>query len=108
MHPVFSLAFTVALLAAAAGARADEEAIKLKPGAGHDAVVQNCATCHSLDYVRMNSVFMTPQVWDAEVQKMIKAYGAPIEPADAKAITDYLATQYGVPPSPPAQPPSRE
>lgn len=85
------------LLLVAPAALADEDAIKLKQAPGHDQVMQNCAVCHSLDYVRMNSTFMTPQVWDAEVQKMIKAYGAPIEPGDAKIITDYLATQYGVP-----------
>jgi mono/diheme cytochrome c family protein len=90
-----SLAASLLLLASAA--HADEDAIKLKPGPGHDQVQQNCAVCHSLDYVRINATFMTPQVWDAEVQKMIKAYGAPIEPGDAKIITDYLATQYGVP-----------
>ena len=28
---------------------------------------------------------------------MIKAYGAPIEDADAKAITDYLIRNYGSP-----------
>jgi mono/diheme cytochrome c family protein len=85
------------LLFLAAPAMADEDAIKLKPAPGHDTVEQNCAVCHSLDYVRMNSTFMTPQVWNDVVQKMIKAYGAPIEAADAKIITDYLATQYGVP-----------
>lgn len=97
----------LALLLVAPAAFADEDAIKLKPGNGHEQVLQNCAVCHSLDYVRMNSTFMTPQVWDAEVQKMIKAYGAPIEAADAKLITDYLATQYGVPaPAPAAAPKS--
>jgi uncharacterized protein (DUF697 family) len=32
--------------------------------------------------------------WSAEVTKMIKVYGAPIEEADAKAIADYLAATY--------------
>jgi len=26
---------------------------------------------------------------------MIKAFGAPVEPADAKIIVDYLTTNYG-------------
>lgn len=94
--------FTMTLLLLSSAAMADEDAIKLKPGPGHDQVTQNCAVCHSLDYVRMNSTYMTPQVWDAEVQKMIKAYGAPIEAGDAKIITDYLAAQYGVPAPAPA------
>jgi sulfite dehydrogenase (cytochrome) subunit B len=33
--------------------------------------------------------------WDAEVAKMIKAFGAPIDPADAKTIGDYLKQNYG-------------
>src|SRR5208283_1059036 len=32
---------------------------------------------------------------DTEVAKMIKAFGAPIEPADAKTIGDYLKENYG-------------
>jgi sulfite dehydrogenase (cytochrome) subunit B len=32
--------------------------------------------------------------WEAEVQKMIKVYGAPIEQSDVKAIFDYLAKTY--------------
>ena len=32
--------------------------------------------------------------WDAEVQKMIKVYHAPVDEADAKAIADYLAKTY--------------
>jgi hypothetical protein len=38
---------------------------------------------------------MNRQVWDAEVTKMIKAFGAPISDADAKAIVDYLVANYG-------------
>ena len=33
--------------------------------------------------------------WDAVVTKMIKVFGAQISDADAKAITQYLATTYG-------------
>ena len=33
--------------------------------------------------------------WDAEVTKMIKAFGAPIDDADAKVIADYLKKNYG-------------
>jgi hypothetical protein len=32
--------------------------------------------------------------WEAEVTKMIKTYGAPINEADAKVIADYLAQTY--------------
>jgi sulfite dehydrogenase (cytochrome) subunit B len=86
----------VSLVWLAAGAtRADELAIELKPGTGLDAVQHNCRTCHSLDYIPMNSPFLDAAAWNAEVTKMIKAYGAPIGEADAKAITAYLANNYG-------------
>lgn len=55
----------------------------------------NCAACHSLDYVLMNSPFPTAAVWDATVTKMIKTFGAPIDEADTKAISDYLKKNYG-------------
>jgi hypothetical protein len=42
----------------------------------------------------MNSPFPSAAVWDAEVTKMIKAYGAPIEDADTAAIKDYLKQNY--------------
>ena len=43
----------------------------------------------------MNSPFPTAVVWDAEITKMVKAFGAPISEADAKVITDYLKANYG-------------
>ena len=84
-----------ALALAATAAFADEAAIRLKDGPGREAVLNNCAACHSLDYIQMNSPFPDAKLWDAEVTKMIKAFGAPIDDADAKAITDYLVRHYG-------------
>jgi mono/diheme cytochrome c family protein len=72
-----------------------EEAIALKPGAGRDLVEGYCNACHSLDYPRINATFLNRQGWESEVNKMIKAYGAPIGPDDAKIIVDYLAANYG-------------
>ena len=43
----------------------------------------------------MNSRFLGAAQWDAEVAKMIRAMGAPIEEADGKAIADYLKKNYG-------------
>ncbi len=79
----------------AAPALADEKPIQLKKAAGLDKVEANCAACHSLDYIQMNSPFPSAALWDAEVTKMIKAFGAPIDDADAKAIGDYLKQNYG-------------
>ncbi|HVV63445.1 MAG TPA: cytochrome c [Pseudolabrys sp.] len=89
----FAIAFAAALVALPAFA--DEQAIKLKQGAGMDKVEGNCAACHTLAYIPMNSPFLDAKGWDAEVTKMIKAYGAPIDDADASAIKDYLAKNYG-------------
>jgi len=72
-----------------------EQVIKLKQAPGVDKVEANCGACHTLAYIPMNSPFLKPAVWDAEVTKMIKAFGAPIEEADAKAIADYLKKNYG-------------
>jgi mono/diheme cytochrome c family protein len=73
---------------------AAETQIELKKAPGLDKVETNCAACHSLDYIQMNSPFPSAALWDAEVTKMIKAYGAPIEDADAAAIKDYLKQNY--------------
>ena len=76
---------------------AAEQRVALKDGPGRDKVEANCASCHSLDYIVMNSTFMNRQVWDAEVTKMIKAFGAPINEADGKEISEYLTRNYGQP-----------
>jgi mono/diheme cytochrome c family protein len=90
--------FVVAILGAltAAVAAAEEQPINLKKAPGVEKVEGNCAACHSLDYIQMNSPFLNAAGWDAEVTKMIKAFGAPIDDADAKVIADYLKANYGV------------
>jgi sulfite dehydrogenase (cytochrome) subunit B len=91
---------TVALLSAAmtvaAVAAAVEKPVALKQAPGLDRVEANCAACHSLDYVQMNSKFLNAAGWTAEVAKMINVFGAPIDVADAKSIADYLTANYGV------------
>jgi sulfite dehydrogenase (cytochrome) subunit B len=72
-----------------------QENVPLKAGAGRDVVEGYCGACHSLDYPRQNVLFLNRQGWETEVNKMIKTYGAPIPPADARAIVDYLAANYG-------------
>lgn len=76
-------------------AGADENPVPLKAAPGDNKVEANCAACHSLDYIQMNSPFPNAALWDAEVTKMIKAFGAPINEADAKDIADYLKKNYG-------------
>ena len=71
--------FVIAIAAAVVGfpaAAIAEQMIKLRPGPGADKV--------------------EAKGWDATVTKMIKAFGAPIDDADAKAIADYLKKNYGI------------
>ena len=89
----FAIALVVALIASPA--LADEQVIKLKQGPGLDKVEANCAACHSLAYIPMNSPFLNAAGWDAAVNKMINALKAPIDAADAKVIKEYLAKNYG-------------
>jgi mono/diheme cytochrome c family protein len=66
------------------------------PGPNREVVTGNCVACHSSDYIstqprgeRFGRAF-----WQAEVTKMIKVYGAPIDEADVARIVDYLAATY--------------
>jgi mono/diheme cytochrome c family protein len=88
------------VLSAAAAQGADELQIELKDGPGRDLVKNNCATCHSLDYIPMNSPFLDRKGWDGEVNKMINAMHAPIDKNNIQSIVDYLAKYYGVPSAP--------
>ena len=86
---------SAAVLSIASPALADESSIELKKASGVDVVEQNCAACHSLDYVQMNSPIQDKEGWGKTVGKMVNALGAPIAEADQKAIIDYLAANYG-------------
>jgi sulfite dehydrogenase (cytochrome) subunit B len=95
MRAIASLFLAAAALFAAHAAKGDEAAVTLKEGAGRDIVAANCGACHSLDYIQMNAPFMAEKQWEAEVAKMINAFGAEIDAANAKGIVDYLTRQYG-------------
>jgi sulfite dehydrogenase (cytochrome) subunit B len=85
------LAATFVLLSA--GNAHAQENVALKPGTGRDTVESYCGVCHSLQYLPENG-FLSRQGWESEVTKMIKAFGAPIEPVDAKLIIEYLSANY--------------
>lgn len=95
MRTILTLGAVCLLAVMSTAAIADEQPIELKAAPGKEVVESNCASCHSLDYIKMNSPFMTAKVWESEVGKMIKAYHAPIADADAKTIIEYLTTNYG-------------
>jgi mono/diheme cytochrome c family protein len=72
------------------------EVAAFKPGNNLQTVQNNCTACHSSDYVQTQprgSKFKE-DFWRAEVIKMIKVYGAPIDEADVSKIVDYLAQTY--------------
>ncbi len=75
--------------------QAKEKRIPMQDAPGVDVLEDNCGTCHSLDYIRMNSRFMDAKTWEAEVNKMIKTFGAPISEEDSKIILEYLIKNYG-------------
>lgn len=86
----------VALVGAMGGAALADEPAALKAGAGEDVTSADCNACHTSDYIVMNSVFLTGAQWTAEVTKMRKAFGAPIDDTTAAEISAYLAAHYAV------------
>ncbi len=90
-----TIAIAIFGAALALPAAAQEKPVELKKAPGLEKVESHCSGCHSLDYIVMNSPFPNAAVWEAEVTKMIRAFGAPIGDADAKIIIDYLKANYG-------------
>jgi cytochrome c5 len=84
-----------AAAAAPVSYRLPEETAAFKPGPNLDVVKNNCTACHSADYVNTQPLMKNRKdFWQAEVTKMIKVYGAPIDQADVGKIVDYLAATY--------------
>jgi mono/diheme cytochrome c family protein len=85
-----------AAYAAPVGYKLPEETAAFKPGAGLDVVQGNCTACHSADYIKTQprGEKFKKDFWAAEVTKMIKVYGAPIDDADVGKIVDYLTANY--------------
>lgn len=73
-----------------------DETAAFKPGPNLDVVQNNCTACHSADYVatQPRGPKYKKDFWQAEVNKMIKIYGAQIDDADVGKIVDYLAATY--------------
>lgn len=66
---------------------------ELAEGDGKVEVQSFCMTCHSTRYITMQPPLPGP-TWEAEVNKMMKTYGAPIPEGAAKKITAYLQEHY--------------
>jgi sulfite dehydrogenase (cytochrome) subunit B len=73
-----------------------DETAAFKPGPNLEAAQNNCTGCHSADYIRTQprGPKFKKDFWAAEVTKMIKLYGAPIDEADVPKIVEYLAATY--------------
>jgi hypothetical protein len=65
----------------------------LPPGVGQQETASFCSICHSTRYITMQHP-LPSATWEAEVNKMIHAYGAPIPEASAKKITLYLQQNF--------------
>jgi sulfite dehydrogenase (cytochrome) subunit B len=72
-----------------------DETVAFRPGPNLEVVQGNCAACHSADYINTQPPMKDKKAfWQAEVTKMIKVYGAPIDDSDVGKIVDYLAATY--------------
>lgn len=73
-----------------------DEKAAFKPGPNLEVVTNNCTACHSADYVQTQpkGPKFGKDFWQAEVNKMIKVYGAPIDDNDVPKIVEYLAQTY--------------
>lgn len=66
---------------------------ELAEGDGKSETESFCAMCHSTRYITMQPP-LPAATWEAEVNKMVKTFGAPIPEAAAKKITSYLQAHY--------------
>jgi mono/diheme cytochrome c family protein len=88
--------FTTGSHAAPVSYMLPEETAAFRPGPNLEVVQNNCTACHSADYINTQprGPKFKKDFWQAEVTKMIKVYGAPINDADVGKIVDYLAATY--------------
>lgn len=69
--------------------------VALPSGAGKQETEAYCNTCHSPRYITMQPA-LPGDVWAAEVNKMIKTYGASIPDDATQRITLYLRANFAV------------
>jgi len=116
-RPVTYLAALLTLAAASLAQQvsiqlpADHATSQLTPGPGEELARSRCVLCHSLDYI-VGQPRLSAAQWEGEVRKMATTYGAPLSEPDIRAISDYLARNYGAPVAaapnrPPAPAPAR-
>ncbi|HZP99202.1 MAG TPA: cytochrome c [Reyranella sp.] len=91
-----TLAFAIAAVAKPLVIELPADSVSFKPGPNLDVVVGNCAACHSADYIQTQprGPKFKRAFWEAEVNKMINVYGAPIAKEDVPKIVEYLTATY--------------
>ncbi len=65
----------------------------LAPGDGRQEVTSYCNTCHTPRFILMQPP-LPADVWAAEVNKMVKTYGASIPDDATQKIIQYLQSHY--------------
>lgn len=65
----------------------------LADGAGKAETQIYCSSCHTARYITMQPP-LAAATWDAEMQKMVKTFGATIPEPDAQKIAQYLHEHY--------------
>ena len=85
-------AILLTMAACLAFAADEEEAAKLPQGAGKDAVVKACFSCHGAGNFR--KVRLTKDEWSDQVADMMDR-GAQATDAEVASIVDYLAQNFG-------------
>ena len=67
--------------------------LELAPGEGRPEVQIYCNTCHSPRYITMQPP-LPAAVWEAEVNKMVKVFGAEIPEDSKQKVLRYLQQHY--------------
>jgi sulfite dehydrogenase (cytochrome) subunit B len=102
IRSIASLTVAASLVGVACGARPVAYALAAESappaelaGADAEVVRNNCAACHSLDYIVTQPRGKGEQFWRDAVTKMINVYKAPLEQADANKVAEVLAKKFG-------------
>jgi sulfite dehydrogenase (cytochrome) subunit B len=90
-----SLVFVAVGLAGTVKIELPSERPALQPGPGADLASGQCLICHSAEYITTQPPGKPLAFWKAEVEKMRKVYGAPIQDDQINPIAEYLARSYG-------------
>jgi len=62
---------------------------------GYTIAAHKCGICHSLDYINLQPPHMSLAQWTAEMVKMQRAYGAPIDETEINLLGAYFTATYG-------------